>query len=499
MPFRGEEGAPIFDRTHPTSLRRYFVQLETLFARYRITDDLEKKSYTTSFLECDLADDWEALREFSDENKTYMDFTSRLFDLYNLNIPRYTILDLEQVVSDQFQRGFQNLQDLSEYHLRFNAISSHLLNYGLLSPSEQSRMYLQAFDTSLHSRIDFRLQIQYPDHLPSLLHPIDMIFEAARWILRDPSSFSTPPTLLTIPNTRQTPTILNVTLRDLMQVITDAITNPKPVQATHVTMHGDRPPAIPLLCPSISIAPSASFMTSCALTEDISTSPLASTIPYSVQARIDAIEKELQVLRAQPDPPIPTTIPRHSTTVTKQVPLSQIVNPATFVHRNRVYQAIYHLSRPHISHIPSISTANIQSSPTVTAIPSPISAKQATAIPTTSVTQSNSISSLLSPSNPLPDVAPTSSPPINPAQPSNHCYQATSPVHPISVLQITPEAPISTCSHPILVTSANAHEAPTAPNSTCEDPFSLSNHSIIFPLIPCPSAQLIYRSLLPYI
>ena len=102
MPFRGEEGAPIFDRTHPTSLRRYFVQLETLFARYRITDDLEKKSYTTSFLECDLADNWEALCEFSDENKTYMDFTSHLSNLYNLNIPRYTILDLERVVSNQF-------------------------------------------------------------------------------------------------------------------------------------------------------------------------------------------------------------------------------------------------------------------------------------------------------------------------------------------------------------------------------------------------------------
>src|SRR6266498_2447931 len=284
-------------------------------------------------------------------------------------------------------------------------------------------MYLQAFDTSLHSHIDFRLQIQYPDHLPSLPHPIDMIFEAARWILRDPSSFSTPPTLLTIPNTRQTPTIPNVTLRDLMQVITNAITNPKPVQATHVTMHGDRPPAIPLLCPSISIAPSASFMTSCASTEDMLTSPLASTIPHSVQARIDAIEKELQVLRAQPDPPILTTIPRHSTTVTKQVPLSQIVNPATFVHWNRVYQAIYHLSRPHISHIPLILTANIQSSPTVTAIPNPISAKQATAIPTTSVTQSNSISSLSSPSVPL----------INPTQLSNLPDQATSPILPILV------------------------------------------------------------------
>ena len=63
---------------------------------------LEKKTHTTSFLECDLAEDWEALPEFSDEKKTYLDFKSRLFDLYNLNIPRYNICDLKRLVSGHF-------------------------------------------------------------------------------------------------------------------------------------------------------------------------------------------------------------------------------------------------------------------------------------------------------------------------------------------------------------------------------------------------------------
>ena len=62
MPFRGEETAPIFDRKQPNSLPRYFTQLETLFTRYGIVDDLEKKTYTTSYLDCNLADQWEALR-----------------------------------------------------------------------------------------------------------------------------------------------------------------------------------------------------------------------------------------------------------------------------------------------------------------------------------------------------------------------------------------------------------------------------------------------------
>ena len=78
------------------------MQLETLFARYGITDDLEKKAHATSFLECNIAEYWEALCEFSDATKAYADFKSRLFNLYNQNIPRYSIFDLEQLVSDQF-------------------------------------------------------------------------------------------------------------------------------------------------------------------------------------------------------------------------------------------------------------------------------------------------------------------------------------------------------------------------------------------------------------
>jgi hypothetical protein len=84
------------------SLCRYFTRLEKLFAHHEIGDDLEKKTHTTSFLECDLAEDWEALPEFSDEKKTYLDFKSRLFDLYNLNIPRYNICDLKRLVSGHF-------------------------------------------------------------------------------------------------------------------------------------------------------------------------------------------------------------------------------------------------------------------------------------------------------------------------------------------------------------------------------------------------------------
>ena len=249
MPFRGERGAPVFDRTRPSSsIRRYFVQLEMLFARCSIADDLEKKTHITPYLDCDLADNWEALCEFSDATKTYADFKSRLFDLYNQNVPRYSIFDLERLALDQFRSGLQTLQTLSEYHLRFNAISTHLLGHDLLSPREQSQMYLRAFDASLHTAINFRLQIQYPDHHPSHPYSIDMIFEAARWILRAPTIQSTIPTVLTpaiaISTTPLTPVPpssnvdfvktehLNAILSTVSQIVAAAVSSSDVIQTT---------------------------------------------------------------------------------------------------------------------------------------------------------------------------------------------------------------------------------------------------------------------------
>jgi hypothetical protein len=291
-----------------------------------ISDYLEKKTYATSYLECDLADQWEALQEFSDASKTYLDLKSRLFYLYNLDIPRYTHFDLKQLVSDRFRSGFPTLQALTEYHLRFNEISSHLLEFGLLSPCEQSLPYLQAFDTFLRPRIDLRLQIKYPDHHPSRPYSIDRLFDAARWILRDPSAFPTPPILSpVVSSTTQTPTIPDVTLSDVAKAVANVNSNPMTIDDS------DLPPTTSLLSPSASNStPLACFLSNCTSTEDDSTLLSTLNLPHSVQSRIDEIEEELYVLRAQPDPLISEPTPATSNFVY----LTHIVNPATFVYRN---------------------------------------------------------------------------------------------------------------------------------------------------------------------
>src|SRR6266581_3970277 len=188
MPVRGERRAPIFDHEQPSMLRQYFAQLDRLFTRCAITSDLEKKDFATSFLEADIADCWEALPEFINATKTYAQFRYRLFDLYNQITDRYSLHNLARLIADQNSSGIQSLQELSTFHLRYNAISSYLIDQGILSLREQSQQYLRVFDAICQSQIDLRLQIKYPQHSPSRPHSINAIFEAAQWILAAPAN-----------------------------------------------------------------------------------------------------------------------------------------------------------------------------------------------------------------------------------------------------------------------------------------------------------------------
>jgi len=353
MPFRGERSAPIFDHNQPSMLRRYFVQLDRLFVRCAIASSIEKKEYATSFLKGDIAECWEALPEFADPTKTYAQFTYRLvLDLYNQITDRYTVHNLESLISDRIQSSIRSLEELSEFHLRFNAISKFLLEQDLLSSREQSQLYLRAFDAMCQSQIDFRLQIKYPHRSPSLPHTIDAIFEAAQWILRIPttqSSSAMPPmhspiisitertlfdpiAIQTTPERPLAPPASNsgyiksdeltaTLLRSISATIIDSLstqtfqepsiarseplTSPVAPKSTFSTQrtYPDVSASLPAASPSFSSA-STSFsidLTAC-------TTP---KLQDKVQTRIDAIEDELRVLRAQSND---LTDPTRSTT-----------------------------------------------------------------------------------------------------------------------------------------------------------------------------------------
>jgi hypothetical protein len=191
MPMRGERAAPTFNPKKPSELTRFFTQIEALFARSSVQDDGEKKRYVTSYLDSDVADTWEALEEFIDATRSYDEFKDRLFNLYNQVSLKYILADLDLLIGERQRLGMRTLQDLSDFHLRFNAISTYLIAEGLLSTREQSQCYLRVFDGNIISGVTMRLQIKHQNHHPSMPYAITDIYDAAKWVLQGVSSSMT--------------------------------------------------------------------------------------------------------------------------------------------------------------------------------------------------------------------------------------------------------------------------------------------------------------------
>jgi len=133
MPIRGERSAPTFDQKEPNDLVQYFKQLETLFTRSAIAADVDKKEYATSYVKSEVAESWEAIPEFSSIGSTYNNFKDRLLELYNQTTLQYILSDLDRLIGERQRLGMRSLQDLSDFHFRFNVISSFLMTNQLLS------------------------------------------------------------------------------------------------------------------------------------------------------------------------------------------------------------------------------------------------------------------------------------------------------------------------------------------------------------------------------
>ena len=133
----------------------------------------------------ELAEYWEALPEFRNASKTYIDLRDRLLDFYHQRLFKYTVSDLDHIVDDCACIGFSSLQHLSDFHMQFNKVASYLASIGLLSLLEQSQTYLRAFDPVLSSQISIQLQIKHQNHSQTRPYTIDEIYDAAHWVLLD--------------------------------------------------------------------------------------------------------------------------------------------------------------------------------------------------------------------------------------------------------------------------------------------------------------------------
>ena len=79
MPARGARSAPAFDPAKPRELRRFFSDLDYLFAASAIEDEAEKKKYAVRYVDTETAEFWEGLPTYSNAEKNYEAFRAEIY------------------------------------------------------------------------------------------------------------------------------------------------------------------------------------------------------------------------------------------------------------------------------------------------------------------------------------------------------------------------------------------------------------------------------------
>ncbi len=195
MPVFGKRATPVFNPSKPNKIVQYFNQLEDLFNRCVVATDAAKKMCVVTYVDVNTADTWEFLPKYRDITKTYLNLKNCLFKFYGQKNNKYIITDLDWLIGERQRIGVCTLQELTNFHLKFNAISTYLINTDHLSKQEQSQSYFRIFNPALQASVQMRLNIQHQAHHLSMLYEINKIYAAATWALQGTSNVMaiTPP------------------------------------------------------------------------------------------------------------------------------------------------------------------------------------------------------------------------------------------------------------------------------------------------------------------
>src|SRR5271168_4730926 len=183
MPMCREQTAPIFDGNQARDLPRSYTDIETLFHQAKITDDNEKKKQVVYYTDADTKPLWKCIPEFDDPTSTYADFKNTIMEFYPKTAEfLYSITDIDSLTDERQRLGMASVQDLSDFHPHFMAITTWLIKKGQLSELEQKRAYIRAFPAQLLPTIVTRLQVNFPYHHPGIPYPVADVYNTARSI-----------------------------------------------------------------------------------------------------------------------------------------------------------------------------------------------------------------------------------------------------------------------------------------------------------------------------
>src|ERR1700678_1488876 len=189
MQMRGERTAPVFESNRARDLPKAVTELERLFRRANITDDIEKKKQVVYYTDIDTEEIWQYIPEFDETTSTYADFKNANMEFYSQTAEfLYAITDIDSLTDERQRLGMTTVQDLSDYHLQFMAITTWLIKKGQLCELGQKRAYIRAFPAQLLPTIVTRLQINFPKHHPGIPYPVTEVYNTAKSILHGISS-----------------------------------------------------------------------------------------------------------------------------------------------------------------------------------------------------------------------------------------------------------------------------------------------------------------------
>ena len=114
------------------------------------------------YVDFDIEQIWKTFPEFSDPTKTYLQFKAAILVHYPdaSGDYVYSLRDMDLLIGERQRLGISNTVDLSDYHLKFLAITSWLIQKQQLGTLEQQRGYLRGFQPRLLAAINNRLQMK---------------------------------------------------------------------------------------------------------------------------------------------------------------------------------------------------------------------------------------------------------------------------------------------------------------------------------------------------
>ncbi|KAG5649061.1 hypothetical protein H0H81_006630, partial [Sphagnurus paluster] len=182
MPARGHSLAPLFSPNRVRELKRYFADMDHLFDDYAIVDEAAMKRHTLRYLEVETSELWEELTEYT--AGTHAEWRTAIFKLYPgaSDDRKYTIADLDKLVSERARTGLSSVEDLGKYYCAFLPITRFLETKGRLSAREKHQKFIAGFPETVWHKVVRRLEIIQPNHDPNDPYPMDQVRSAAEWL-----------------------------------------------------------------------------------------------------------------------------------------------------------------------------------------------------------------------------------------------------------------------------------------------------------------------------